>query len=441
LIRLAARIDDLIGRQLDGRYEIRAPLGRGGMGTVYRGWQLSVDREVAIKVVSPKLASDRNAVKRFLREARLASRLSQPNVVNVYDFGQADNILYLVMELLRGHTLQSELGSGRRINPKRTVTIAAQLCDALEAAHAQGIIHRDLKPGNIVVLDDPPGRDLIKVLDFGLAKSLVQDSGSAVTNSDALLGTPLYMAPEQIDGRDTDQRVDLYALGCILYEMLSGRPPFVDTAVSAVLSRHLNDAPEQLAAHVPPKLRSLVDQLLAKKPDDRVQTAGEVHALLDQIREAVGARANTPLPFDTPDTSPDVNVGLAETAATSSADVSAARASAMAATAAAAPSVVAAPRNRRGVLAMRLAVVAVLGGGIIAWFATRSGGGGAVAARDAGTAAVAPAEAAMAMTVDAGVPVDAAPPDAAAVVDAHKHDAPRAVKKRDAGDVNIDFHN
>ena len=229
LIRLAAQRDDLIGRVLDERYEIRAPLGKGGMGTVYRGWQLSVDREVAIKVIHPKLSGDRSAVKRFLREARLASRLSQPNIVNVYDFGQSETVLYLVMELLRGHTLAAELGQGRRINPRRTVVIASQLCDALEAAHAQGIVHRDLKPSNIVILDDPPGRDLIKVLDFGLAKSLIQDSGSVVTNTDALLGTPLYMAPEQIEGKVSDQRADLYSLGCILYEMLSGRPPFVDS--------------------------------------------------------------------------------------------------------------------------------------------------------------------------------------------------------------------
>ncbi len=317
LIKLAAQKDELIGRVLDARYEIRAPLGKGGMGTVYRGWQLSVDREVAIKVIHPKLSNDRSAVKRFLREARLASRLSQPNIVNVYDFGQSDGVLYLVMELLRGHTLASELGKGRRINPKRTVTVALQLCDALEAAHAQGIVHRDLKPSNIVILDDPPGRDLIKVLDFGLAKSLVQDSGSVVTHSDALLGTPLYMAPEQIEGKESDQRADLYSLGCILYEMLSGTPPFVDNAVSAVLARHMHDSHKQLPAHVPPRLRELIDRLLAKQPEQRLQTAGDVRRVLDDVRDSapvVGER--TPIAVhipDTPDTIPDISPALAET--------------------------------------------------------------------------------------------------------------------------------
>jgi serine/threonine-protein kinase len=287
------------------------------MGTVYRGWQLSVDREVAIKVIHPKLSNDRSAVKRFLREARLASRLSQPNIVNVYDFGQSGGVLYLVMELLRGHTLASELGKGRRLNAKRTVTIAAQLCDALEAAHAQGIVHRDLKPSNIVILDDPPGRDLIKVLDFGLAKSLIQDSGSLVTNTDALLGTPLYMAPEQIEGSASDQRADLYSLGCMMYEMLTGRPPFVDTAVSAVLARHMSDQPASLPAHVPPKLANVVLRLLEKKVEDRVQSAGEVRRVLDDVREApgFGLLAEPAIAHDVSDTIPDVSDAFAETAA------------------------------------------------------------------------------------------------------------------------------
>ncbi len=315
LIKLAAQRDDLIGRVLDERYEIRAPLGKGGMGTVYRGWQLSVDREVAIKVIHPKLSDDRSAVKRFLREARLASRLSQPNIVNVYDFGQSAGVLFLVMELLRGHTLTAELGQGRRLNPKRTVTMALQLCDALEAAHAQGIVHRDLKPSNIVILDDPPGRDLLKVLDFGLAKSLAQDSGSVVTNTDALLGTPLYMSPEQIEGKESDQRADLYSFGCILYEMLSGKPPFLDSAVSAVLARHMSDTHAPLPAHVPLKLRSLIDSLLAKRPEDRVQSAGEIRRILDDIRDA--GTTPTPEPFHTisgpADTIPDVEDALAAT--------------------------------------------------------------------------------------------------------------------------------
>ncbi|MGH9888910.1 MAG: serine/threonine-protein kinase, partial [bacterium] len=185
LVKLGGPADPLIGRVFEQRYEVRSRLGEGGMGAVYRGWQLSVDREVAIKVIDPRLSGDRGVVKRFLREARLSSRLSQPSIVNVYDFGQTeDGILYIVMELLRGHTLGAELTAHRALGVVRAAHITVQLCDALDAAHKQGIVHRDLKPGNVMILDDPPGRDLVKVLDFGLAKSLGREAMSKVTHSD-----------------------------------------------------------------------------------------------------------------------------------------------------------------------------------------------------------------------------------------------------------------
>jgi serine/threonine protein kinase len=305
LVRLKAQKDEMLGRVLEQRYEVRLPLGKGGMGTVYRALQIAVDREVAVKVVHAKLASDRQAVKRFLREARLASRLSQPNIVNVYDFGQTeDGVLYLVMELLRGRTLATELGGQRRFSVKRTATIALQLCDALEAAHAQGIVHRDLKPGNIVILDDPPGRDLLKVLDFGLAKSLITDTTSQVTNTNAILGTPLYMSPEQVEGKQSDQRSDLYSLGCILYELLAGTPPFVDTSVNLLLAKHLAEVPAPLPPHIPTAMRKTVEQMLAKRPEDRIQTAGEVRAAIQAVVDGVAAARD----MDSFDTTPDVRI-------------------------------------------------------------------------------------------------------------------------------------
>jgi len=276
LILLGANKDSVIGRVFENRYEVRSKLGAGGMGTVYRGWQLSVDREVAIKVIDPRLASDRVTVKRFLREARLASRLSQPNIVNVYDFGQTeDGILYLVMELLKGRTLAHEQ-HGEPWALKRAAGVVSQLCDALESAHAQGIIHRDLKPGNIIVLDDPPGRDLIKVLDFGLAKSLAAEPHSRVTKTDTVLGTPLYMPPEQIDGKASDQRGDLYAVGCMFFELLVGHPPFQDANMHALMARHMSEPPPALPAHVPDPIAKLIHRMLAKMPEMRVQSAGEV---------------------------------------------------------------------------------------------------------------------------------------------------------------------
>ena len=317
LVQFAAQRDAMIGRSLDGRFEVRQPLGKGGMGTVYRALQISVDREVAVKVVHPRLANDRQAAKRFLREARLASRLNQPNVVHVIDFGQTeDGVLYLVMELLRGRTLASELGGARRFSVRRALTIGLQLCDALEAAHAQGIVHRDLKPGNVVVLDDPPGRDLIKVLDFGLAKSLVADT-SQVTNTDAILGTPLYMCPEQVQGKPSDQRGDLYSLGCMLFELLAGSPPFTDDSVNLILAMHLGEPPPPLPAHVPPRLRALIEQLLAKDPGARVQTAGEVRAAMQWVIDS-GALAGATEPAaarEANDTVPEVDLEFAATAA------------------------------------------------------------------------------------------------------------------------------
>ncbi len=283
LIKLTVQPDRLIGRVFDGRYEIRTAVGHGGMGTVYLGWQRSVDREVAVKVIHPKLGTDLTIAKRFLREARLSSRLNQPNIVNVYDFGQTDDgILYLVMEMLRGHTLARELEAMRPMPTRRIATMAAQICDALESAHTLGIVHRDLKPGNIFILGDPPGRDLIKILDFGLAKSLINESTSLVTHTDAILGTPLYMPPEQIEGKPSDQRADLYSLGCILYQMASGRPPFIGDTINMVLGAQIRDPAPPLPSNVPARLVSTIERLMMKNPADRIATAA-------LVRDAIGA--------------------------------------------------------------------------------------------------------------------------------------------------------
>ncbi len=294
LIKLKGQPDTLIGRVFDNRYEVRAPLGHGGMGTVYRGWQLSVDREIAIKVIHPKLSGDRAIAKRFLREARLASRLNQANIVGVYEFGQTeDGILYLAMELLRGRPLSKDLEAMRPLPMKRIKAIGMQICDALDAAHSQGIIHRDLKPGNIVILDDNAGRDLVKILDFGLAKSLVQENTSLVTRTDAILGTPLYMPPEQILGKPSDQTADLYSLGCIVYQLATGRPPFVGENVNVVLASHVRDPIPEVGENVPPDLRALIQKLMMKEPSERFQTARETHAALEALADDPGSILTT----------------------------------------------------------------------------------------------------------------------------------------------------
>ncbi|CAN5835996.1 hypothetical protein BH11MYX2_BH11MYX2_20660 [soil metagenome] len=275
LVRFKATADTMLGKILDGRYQIKKAIGEGGMGTVYSAMQMSVDREVAIKVVHPSISTEREAAKRFLREARLASRLNAPNIVNVYDFGQSDeNILYLVMEMVKGATLGAMLLAMGSLPPSRVVGMALQLCDALEAAHQQGIVHRDLKPGNIIVAREMQGHDLVKVLDFGLAKSnSAEGSLAGITSTHSLLGTPLYMAPEMIEGSPVDGRTDLYALGCIMHELLTGFPPFNDTAISALFAKHLQEPPPALPPNVPPELGEIIRRLMAKRPDDRFPDA------------------------------------------------------------------------------------------------------------------------------------------------------------------------
>jgi len=294
LVKLLVKPDSLIGRIFDNRYEVRSVLGNGGMGTVYRGWQLSVDREVAIKVIHPKLASVRSVAKRFLREARLSSRLQHPAIVSVFDFGQTDDgVLYIVMEFLRGRAFSDELKRGQPMTIQRLVRIGTQICDALEAAHAEGIVHRDLKPHNVVLLDG----DRVKVLDFGLAKSFAADD-SGITGTDALLGTPQYMPPEQILAKPIDQRADIYAFGCMLYQMIAGRTPFDgNLATNALLGMHLHETAPPLGDEVPRPLASLVARCLAKDPLDRPASAALVRTALEALAEGQSnLLLHTPVP-------------------------------------------------------------------------------------------------------------------------------------------------
>jgi serine/threonine protein kinase len=281
LVQFRDSEDPLIGAILDARYQILKPLGEGGMGTVYSGSQISVKRKVAIKVIHPALSQQRDGAKRFLREARLASRLSGENIVNVIDFGQTvDGLLYLVMELVPGETLGKLVATNGPLSPTRIVAIAVQLCDALAIAHAGGIVHRDLKPNNVIVSTDPLGRDIAKVLDFGLAKSILDDSMTTITGTQSLVGTPTYMSPEQIENSGIDGRTDQYSLGCMLYELATGAPPFVETTIPALFAKHLHDPPPPLPAHVPRALAAIIMRLLAKSASQRFASAAVVRAAL-----------------------------------------------------------------------------------------------------------------------------------------------------------------
>jgi serine/threonine-protein kinase len=277
LVRLVVADDPFVGRDLDGRYTIVGKLGEGGMGTVYRATQLSVEREVAVKIVAPHHIRDRDAIRRFLREAKLASKLAHPNAVAVLDFAStSDGVFYLVMELVDGETLDTVLERDGKLEPARAIRIATQVCDVLEAAHALQIVHRDLKPANIML----SGRDRVKVLDFGLAKSFAPDrAGNTMTQAGEMLGTPAYLAPEIALGNPCDGRVDLYSLGCMLYRMLSGRLPFDSASPHELVSLQAFETAPVLE-DVAPAIAAVVARLLAKAPDDRYASAEATRAAL-----------------------------------------------------------------------------------------------------------------------------------------------------------------
>jgi serine/threonine-protein kinase len=284
LVRLTVA-DPLVGRELDGRFTIIEKLGYGGMGAVYRARQASVDREVAIKVIHPNLLADAAVIKRFLREARLASKLNHPNAVSVLDFGQtAEGMFYLVMELLTGRTLDQVIEEDGLFDARRVVKIGTQICDALEAAHAISIVHRDLKPENVMILDS--GRDFVKVLDFGLAKSLEQDPAMDVTMSGILQGTPQYVPPERACGQSGDGRSDLYSLGCMLYLLATGALPFSAPSINDLLIKHVAERPPPMLG-VPEVLSDVIFRLLAKRPQDRYASATETRTALEAVLDAV----------------------------------------------------------------------------------------------------------------------------------------------------------
>jgi hypothetical protein len=275
-------------RPLAGRYRLDALIGSGGMGRVYRGRDLTLGRTVAVKVLPAALARDADAVRRFAREARAVAGLNHPGIVTVYDAGVADDVPFIVMEFVEGRTLVEVLRRGGRLDPPRAAAIAAEVADALEAAHARGVVHRDVKPGNVMLT--PTGD--VRVMDFGIAQPL--DADATVTRS--TMGTPTYAPPEQGDGGPVDARTDVYALGVVLYELLTGRPPFEATSPLAVLAMHqrtVPDPPSTRAAAVPADLDAVVATALAKRPEDRFPSAA---AMGDALRSAAAEPGNAVTP-------------------------------------------------------------------------------------------------------------------------------------------------
>lgn len=288
---------NLVGTNLDGRFEIVAPLGKGGMGVVYRAKQLSIGREVAIKVLDHRIERDVGAVKRFFREAKVASTLAHPNTVPIVDFGQSkEGRLYLVMELVQGRTLNEEVVRVGPLPLARCVTIGTQLCDALEAAHTQAIVHRDLKLENVMLLALPGGRDHIKILDFGLARVLT-DPSSQMTATGLISGTPRYMPPEvAIEGAPPAPPQDMYAVGVMLAELSIGRALWTAPTLEALFlqKEHL----ERSIADVPEALKPLVRALLANDPAARPTAIStrEMLRMIDNARPALQLELDAPPP-------------------------------------------------------------------------------------------------------------------------------------------------
>jgi len=268
-----------------GRFRVEREIGRGGMGTVYRASHLGLERPVAVKILKQEFAAHPEVAERFMREARTMARLKHPRAAMIFDAGHlADGRPFIVMEYVEGATLAEALQREGTFEPERAVRVACEILDVLSEAHALGIVHRDLKPSNIML--NPRG---VCVLDFGIAKVL-QDSTEvtrthATTESGLVIGTPRYMSPEQCLGHRVGPASDLYSVGVLLYEMLAGRPPFVDQLSSAVLVKQATTMPTplvQLRPDCPPRLAQAVHALLSKSPAQRAASAAEARAVLER---------------------------------------------------------------------------------------------------------------------------------------------------------------
>jgi len=282
-----AMYDPLIGSTIDGRYIIEAVIGQGGMGFVYAARHAIIDKRVAIKVLKKEHSQDASAVERFLVEAKAASKIGHQNIVDITDFGVLpDGHAYFVMEFLDGPTLGKMVHERGNIGPEEAIAITVQVARGLQAAHDKGIIHRDLKPENVFVLERDGQKDVVKIVDFGIARDVT--TKKRLTLAGMVLGTPEYMSPEQATGQPTDHRVDLYALGCILYEMLTGDVPYKGETPTKTLTMHVFDKPQPPSERrpdlpIPASLEKVVLRILEKKPADRYADLREMMAELDRV--------------------------------------------------------------------------------------------------------------------------------------------------------------
>jgi len=289
--------DKLIGRVLDGKFRLDSLLGEGAMGRIYLARQLLLDKDVAIKVLHQHLGGEDRVARRFHREAKAASRLSHANSVQILDFGSTDDgVLYIAMEYLDGEDLQIVLDHDHPFSCRRIGNILGQTLRAIDEAHHAGIIHRDLKPENILVQSDRHGHDVVKVCDFGIAK-ILEGEGQSITVDGFVCGTPQYMAPEQARGEDVDARLDIYAAGVVLYQLLTGVPPFTGETALGIITKHLTDDPvpprkKRPDLGIPASLEAIALKAMSKNRNDRYASAGLMADALEEAIVALGAEAN-----------------------------------------------------------------------------------------------------------------------------------------------------
>ncbi len=341
--------DALVGKVLLDRVRILRPIARGGMGKVYLGEQTRMKRRCAVKVLDPRLAGGGDAAdftKRFLLEASVAAKLAHPHVVTIFDYGETPDGCFIAMEYLQGRSLSQELKGGR-LSPERAVHITKQVCRALREAHALGVVHRDIKPGNIYLLKQDDDDDFAKVLDFGL----VHDSKSTEirdhAGADAIMGSPRYMAPEQVQGKEVDGRADVYSLGAVLYAMLTGHPPFERRTELATMMAQVSDPVPAMQTTtpdlvLPAGLEAIVLRCLAKNPDGRWRSMEELLLAL-QDRASAPAPVGSSGPYQGVSPIPDRSVFRSSIAV---------------------PMAPSASKNRTGLIAALVALVAVAAVGI-----------------------------------------------------------------------------
>jgi serine/threonine-protein kinase len=284
--------DPLIGRTVNDRFKIAALIARGGMGKVYRAEQAPLGRVCAIKVLNPNYAGEHDPEfhKRFFLEASIASKLTHPNTVTIFDYGRTDDdIYYMAMEYLEGHTLHRAIREAGSFPEERAAHVARQICRALREAHSLGVIHRDLKPANIFLVEHGDETDFVKVLDFGLVKDVSEGKpAEELTQTGLFMGSPKYMAPEQIRGDKVDARTDIYSLGIIMYEMLTGKVPFDRPNSVNILMAHVNEEPPPLRTMNPninpsPAIEETVARCMMKDPENRFRSMDEVLAALKRV--------------------------------------------------------------------------------------------------------------------------------------------------------------